>query len=291
MSNAVQADGVMKIVIVQDAGLGDFVLLLPVLAALRAGFPGCSLKVHSPYGMLATECGLADSALGVPLWKAKDSPDISRMTAELLADADLVVTYIGNRGRYEASFATATQGRVIHCPGRPDPEMPAARFFLQALQPLGIPIDNEVPVLYFAGVAESNQIAICPTASARPKMWPPELWAKALMALNERVLICGELMDVLALSGIGGSLAKEKTEVLIGKPLVEYARRVQGCRFWVGHDSGSMHLAAALGLPGIVLRNETPETRPWRQVSEKIVTIPMMTPVDQLVSAIKSALA
>jgi heptosyltransferase-2 len=55
-------------------------------------------------------------------------------------------------------------------------------------------------------------------------------------------------------------------------PLPELARRLEGCVAFVGHDSGISHLAAALGLPGVLLWGETAEEI-WRPPSEKMLLI------------------
>ena len=54
--------------------------------------------------------------------------------------------------------------------------------------------------------------------------------------------------------------------------LVELAGLMQKCAFFIGHDSGISHLAAALGLPGIVLWGVTAEEI-WRPPSENMVVL------------------
>jgi ADP-heptose:LPS heptosyltransferase len=46
-------------------------------------------------------------------------------------------------------------------------------------------------------------------------------------------------------------------------PLAELARELQQCTAFVGHDSGISHLAAAVGLPGLILWGDTMEEI-WR---------------------------
>ena len=52
-------------------------------------------------------------------------------------------------------------------------------------------------------------------------------------------------------------------------PLPELAARLANCCGFVGHDSGITHLAAAVGLPGVVLWGASVETV-WRPRSERI---------------------
>jgi ADP-heptose:LPS heptosyltransferase len=55
-------------------------------------------------------------------------------------------------------------------------------------------------------------------------------------------------------------------------PLAELAGRLAACRAFVGHDSGISHLAAAVGLPGLVLWGDTAEEI-WRPPSEKVIVL------------------
>jgi heptosyltransferase III len=52
-------------------------------------------------------------------------------------------------------------------------------------------------------------------------------------------------------------------------PLADLAALLQGSAGFVGHDSGISHLAAALGLPALVLWADTTE-EVWRPPSERV---------------------
>ena len=60
--------------------------------------------------------------------------------------------------------------------------------------------------------------------------------------------------------------------VVASAPLAELARRLRGCRAFVGHDSGISHLAAALGLPCLVLWADTVE-EVWRPQGDEVVIL------------------
>ena len=49
----------------------------------------------------------------------------------------------------------------------------------------------------------------------------------------------------------------ERVELARNLPLVDLATRLAACDAFVGHDSGITHLAAAVGLGGIVLWGDT----------------------------------
>jgi heptosyltransferase-2 len=55
-------------------------------------------------------------------------------------------------------------------------------------------------------------------------------------------------------------------------PLADLAHLLAACRAFVGHDSGISHLAAAVGLPGLVLWGDTAE-EVWRPPSERVIVL------------------
>jgi ADP-heptose:LPS heptosyltransferase len=54
--------------------------------------------------------------------------------------------------------------------------------------------------------------------------------------------------------------------------LTELARLLESCAGYIGHDSGISHLAAALGLPGIILWGQSREEI-WRPLSPRMVLL------------------
>jgi len=63
-----------------------------------------------------------------------------------------------------------------------------------------------------------------------------------------------------------------RSRVAQSLPLPELAVLLQGCAAFVGHDSGISHLAAAVGLPGLILWGDT-EEEIWRPPSERMIVL------------------
>ncbi len=126
---------------------------------------------------------------------------------------------------------------------------PAERARAAALIPAGTPV-----------------VALCPTASWTPKMWPAERFA----ALFRR-LAGGPLPGARA-AVFGGPGARERegaAPLLAALPdavdlcgaltLPEAAACLERCALSVSNDSGLMHLAAATGIPTLGLRAHVPD--------------------------------
>jgi heptosyltransferase-2 len=64
-------------------------------------------------------------------------------------------------------------------------------------------------------------------------------------------------------------LPPDRVRVAQSLPLTDLALLLQQCGQYVGHDSGISHLAAALGVPGILLWGDT-RSEVWRPRSQDI---------------------
>jgi heptosyltransferase-2 len=121
-----------------------------------------------------------------------------------------------------------------------------------------------------------NRVAIHPGSGSETKNWPEEKWAGFLEHLTRRtdyqLLLIGGEAEGERLGRLAAKLPPDRVHLAQSLPLVELAKLIQSCALFVGHDSGISHLAAALGLPGIVLWAHTAEEI-WRPPNEKIVVL------------------
>jgi len=74
------------------------------------------------------------------------------------------------------------------------------------------------------------------------------------------------------LQRLAATLPSPRVQVAQSLALIALAELMQNCSFFCGHDSGISHLAAALGLRGIVLWADTAEEI-WRPPNEKIIVL------------------
>ena len=96
-----------------------------------------------------------------------------------------------------------------------------------------------------------------PGSGSAAKNWPVEKWrqlAGKLLAANPEVklAIIGGEADAAAVSALRG-LAASRVVLWENLPLPELARRLAGARLYLGHDTGVSHLAAAAGVPSLLL--------------------------------------
>jgi len=106
-------------------------------------------------------------------------------------------------------------------------------------------------------------IGVCPGAEYGPaKRWPAEQFAKVLDAVSARRdcgwVIFGTAKDRDAAATILDNLEGAEAEDLTGKTtLTQLIDRLRACRLLLTNDTGTMHLAAMLGVPTVALFGST----------------------------------
>lgn len=112
------------------------------------------------------------------------------------------------------------------------------------------------------GVSLNNSLVLLHTgASKRRKLWAVEKWLALIAAVRQRglqpVLIGAGAMDRETNAAINNGLTEPAANLTDALSLLELAQLMGVSTFYVGNDSGPMHLATALGLPGIALFGPT----------------------------------
>ena len=124
--------------------------------------------------------------------------------------------------------------------------------------------------------SEGTVVALHPGSGSESKNWPLNRWLLLAEALATdarlRFLLVGGEADQKRLQGIARALPSDRTTLLFQQPLTHVARELRSAALFVGHDSGISHLAAAIGLRGILLWGPTNEAV-WRPRSERFDVI------------------
>ena len=115
-----------------------------------------------------------------------------------------------------------------------------------------------------------------PGSGSERKNWPEANWAELAESIQRgtslNLLLVGGEAEGGRLERLAAKLPPERVEIARSLPLVELAQRLRDCAGFVGHDSGITHLAAALGLRGLVLWGETAE-EVWRPAGDNLVIL------------------
>ena len=277
-----------KILVIRGGAIGDFILTLPAITALRARFPEAHLEVlgYPHIIQLALAAGLADrvqpiEARALAGFFARQG----RLAEELVdyfSEFDLIVSYLYDPDQiFQTNVGRCSVAQFIAGPHRADEtaQLHAARVYLKPLEALAIFDADPIPRLSLdPRPATLHQLALHPGSGSERKNWPENKWADLLdhliRATSYRFLLIGGEAEGERLQRLSGRVGIPPARVRVAQSLalVELARLIQQCALFLGHDSGISHLAAALGLPGVILWGDTAEEI-WRPPSEKMIVL------------------
>jgi heptosyltransferase-2 len=278
------AGGFRSIAVLRLSSLGDIVLTLPVVRALRAAWPGAKLHywVKEEYADLVRFDPAVDH-VRVLERDARKLEDVVSMSAEL-EDCDLVVDLHGNsRTRVltfhqKAAVLRASSYRLrraawVHARFLRPARVPSAcARYAGALAPLGLEVEG-VPRVVAGAAAEAwagewlsawgpagAPVALCPGALHATKRWPEERWCEldARLAAEDRTrVVFATPAERRAHPALSARVDADPAARWVTEPLPRVAALLSRGAAAVTHDSGLMHLAAARGLRVVALFGST----------------------------------
>jgi heptosyltransferase-2 len=275
-----------KILIIRGGAIGDFILTLPAIAALRLQFPEAHLEVlgYPHIVKLAVAGGLADHAQSIEARALAGffarGGELAEDLVDYLSEFDLIVSYLYDPDAiFRDNVGRCTGAQFIQGPHRPDERanVPASQVYLKPLEQLAIFDADPVPRLRLKPAAAAPTagptLALHPGSGSERKNWPESSWADLLQRLvhatEHNLLVVGGEAEGQRLQRLAAALPPARTRVAQSLPLDQLARALARCDLFLGHDSGISHLAAAVGLPVLILWGDS-TAEVWRPLSEKV---------------------
>ena len=282
-----------KILVIRGGAIGDFILTLPAIAALRRQFPEAHLEVlgYPHIVQLALAGGLANrvqsiEARGLAGFFARGG-ELAEELVDYFSEFEVIVSYLYDPDEiFKVNVGRCTSGQFIAGRHRPDEKakLHATAVYLKPLERLAIFDADPVPRLSFEsgrqaghGGPSVNRIALHPGSGSERKNWPEANWAELLQYLVHstelNLLLVGGEAEGERLQRLAAALPPARAGVAHSLPLAELAARLQGCSGFIGHDSGISHLAAAVGLDALVLWGDTSSEEIWRPMGDKVTVL------------------
>ena len=268
-----------RVAVIRLRSLGDCVLTTPAISLLKQARPDLRIA-------MAVEDAFAPVFSGNPdleaLLSARPS-EISRwrpeLTLNLHGGATSVRLTLAARSRWRAGFShfrfrpvyniqIPRAQEILHV----DRKVHTAEHVASAMFYLGVP-QIEIPrARLFAQPSPSNRpyAVLHPMASAPDKTWPAGNFLAVAEHVDKRLGL-----EPIFIAGPGESLdAFVPYRTFAGAPLEEIKSLLAGASLFVGNDSGPAHMAAAFGLPVVVLFGSSdPDIwRPWRTESSVLTS-------------------
>jgi len=289
-----------RVLVIRGGAIGDFILTLPAIRLLRQNIPGCHLEVLGYPGImdLAVKAGLADAVRSLehrtmPLLFAREAV-IDPALSDYLCSFTLIISYLYDPDSIlRVNLERIGVKTVIECPHRVVPGVGhAAEQLAKPLEKLALFLEepgwrNANFQVRSSGCADDPgqqtgnfvlRIAIHLGSGSERKNWPVEHWLRLATEIQSTrpeaklVFITGEAEDA---RGVRTPCPGPSVESWHSLPLIELADRLGTCTLFLGHDSGISHLAAACGIPCVLLFGPT-DAATWAppQPSVRIIHAP-----------------
>lgn len=259
-----------RALVIRGGALGDFLLTLPVLQALREAAPSARLEVLAYPGLaaLAKSSGTVDEVRSIEYGPLAgfftQGAVLDPALRDYFGSFDLILSYLYDPdGIFRDNLRAAGASRIISGPHRPQLAGHAIDQLAAPLAELGLPLASRSSRLNMTpAVHPAPTIALHPGSGSAAKNWPAESWRRLAGQLLEaapaaRLAVIGGEADAEALEAFRDLGDDQRTVFWENLALTGLATRLAGAAFYLGHDTGISHLAAVVGTPSLLLFGPT----------------------------------
>ena len=275
-----------RILVIRGGAIGDFILTLPALKALRDAHPEARIEVlgYKHIAALAENRFYAQAIRSIeygPLssFFAKNS----KLPDELVsyfASFDLILSYLYDPDRiFENNLRRCRAREIVRGPAKIGSHSHATRQLTRPLEDLGISVADFAPKIFpsaedrqfaheFLKSSSPPLVALHPGSGSEKKNWPLKNWIELGNRLPEPFVVVSGEADQAQVSALEREWKDRHLLFAKNLPLPHLAAVLEGAIF-VGHDSGISHLAAASGANCILLFGPTnPDV--WAPLNENV---------------------
>lgn len=261
--------------------VGDAVMSLPALQAIRGRFPSAHIAILAkPWvaDLYARE-DFADEVIlygGKPLWRMSRELRAHRFDAAILLQNAFEAALVAWLARIPTRIGYNRDGRgalLTHAISVPKPgEIPRHErfYYLELLRRAGL-IDRlpESDAIHLAGrngAPSRRVIGVSPGAAyGTAKRWLPERFAEAAAALaalrGASIALFGSQTERALCQDVAQRLNGHEVTNYAGQTtLAQFIDLAAGCELFLTNDSGAMHIASALGVPTVAIFGATDDT-------------------------------
>jgi heptosyltransferase-3 len=282
-----------RVLVVRGGAIGDFILTLPALKALRDAYPDARIEIlgYKHIAVLAESRFYAQAVRSIeygPLSRffAKNS-ELPAELADYFATFDLIISYLYDPdGIFESNLRRCGVKNLLFGPAKiAKTSDHAARQLARPIEEFGIRVVDLTEKIFlseedrqfgreFLQTPSQPIIAIHPGSGSKEKNWPLQNWIELFSREHWHVekrpsliVISGEA-DKAQTAQLEHTWKDQNIRFAKNLPLPHLAAVLEHSIF-IGHDSGISHLAAAAGANCILLFGPT-DPNVWAPRNENV---------------------
>jgi heptosyltransferase-3 len=281
-----------RILVIRGGAIGDFVLTLPAIKLLRDRFPKAHIEIlgNKHIAVLAEKRFYADALRSLESgalakFFAKGSKLPSEWS-EYFAGFDLIISYLFDPDRiFETNLKRAGTKSFLAGPSKLDDSEHAALQLARPLAALGLHLTDPAAQLYpsdadraFADSLHRDpaetRVAFHPGSGSETKNWPIENWeglGGILLSAGRSLLVIGGEADEHRARALESAWSGKPVQFVKNLPLPRLAASLEGS-FFIGHDSGISHIAAAAGARCLLLFGRS-DPAIWAPANENVTVL------------------
>jgi heptosyltransferase-3 len=282
-----------RILVIRGGAIGDFILTLPALKALRDAYPHAHVEIlgYKHIAALAENRFYAQAVRSIeygPLssFFAKNS-EISAELADYFASFDLIISYLYDPDQiFEHNLRRGGVKKLLCGPARiVETGGHAAKQLAQPIEELGIRVTDPTEKFFlseedrqfgreFRQTRSQPIIAIHPGSGSKEKNWPLHNWIELFSREHCHV---EKRSSLIVISGEADQVQTAQLERIWKDQDIRFAKNlplphlagVLEHSIFIGHDSGISHLAAAAGANCVLLFGPT-DPNVWAPRNENV---------------------
>jgi heptosyltransferase-3 len=285
-----------RVLVVRGGAIGDFILTLPALKALRDAYPDARIEIlgYKHIAVLAENRFYAQAVRSIeygPLSRffAKNS-ELPAESADYFATFDLIISYLYDPdGIFESNLRRCGVKNLLFGPAKIAKTSDHAAWQLaRPIEELGIRVVDLTEKIFlseedrqfgreFLQTPSQPIIAIHPGSGSKEKNWPLQNWIELFSREHWHVekrpsliVISGEA-DKAQTAQLEHTWKDQNIRFAKNLPLPHLAAVLEHSIF-IGHDSGISHLAAAAGANCILLFGPT-DPNVWAPSNENVQVV------------------
>ena len=273
-----------RVLIVRRRYLGDIVLLGSLLRNLRLQWPDAHLAVlvEPRFAELLAMNPDVNATLALPRslteWPGfvrqlrvgrfthvldLDNTEKTALIARLSGAGDRVTLHHGgHRVKFRAAYSA-----IVYDPEAQHENRPITDYYLRALEPIGVPVvtrairlepraEDVADLRRFVG-AGRRVLLVHPGSRSPMRVWPAERFAEVIDhaqdELDTQVILVGGPADESVVADIRSRVRTHLYALPGAMPITRLAALARVSHAVLCHDSGPMHVAAAVGAPVIAI--------------------------------------